>query len=91
MKFRAGLVAATVAIFVYMPVASFSQAQVGQATLIRTSVKGETGELAVKSPVYQDERIGTSANGLGEFRFSDGTKFAVGGGSSVVKIGRAHV
>lgn len=84
MKFRLGLAAATAAIFACMPVASFAQQQVGQATLIRTSVKGDTGELAVKSPVFQNERIGTSPSGLGEFRFEDGTKFAVGGGSSVV-------
>ena len=58
--------------------------QVGQTTLVRTSVTGSTGPLAVKSPVYRDERIKTSANGLGEFRFADGTKFAVGGNSSVV-------
>jgi hypothetical protein len=61
-----------------------SQEQVGQATLIRTSVTGDRGPLAVKSPVYRDERINTSASGLGEFRFSDGTKFAVGKNSSVV-------
>jgi hypothetical protein len=84
MKFHSGLAAAAAAVLACMPVASFAQAQVGQATLIRTSVKGQSGELAIRSPVYQNERIGTSANGLGEFRFADGTKFAVGGGSSVV-------
>lgn len=61
-----------------------SQEQVGQATLIRTSVTGASGPLATKSPVYRDERIKTSTSGLGEFRFSDGTMFAVGGNSSVV-------
>jgi hypothetical protein len=61
-----------------------SQEQVGQATLIRTSVAGDTGPLAVRSPVHRDERIRTSQNGLGEFLFRDGTKFAVGGNSSVV-------
>lgn len=58
--------------------------QVGQATLIRTAVTGDQGTLAVKSPVHRDERIRTSKSGLGEFRFADGTKFAVGGSSSVV-------
>ena len=63
---------------------AFAQEQVGQATLIRTSVAGDTGPLAVRSPVHRDERIRTSQNGLGEFLFRDGTKFAVGGNSSVV-------
>ena len=63
---------------------AISQEQVGQATLVRTSVTGGSGPIAVKSPVYRDERIRTSNSGLGEFRFRDGTKFAVGGNSSVV-------
>src|SRR5690606_10206507 len=61
-----------------------SQEQVGQATLIRTAVTGDAGPLAKRSPVYRDERIRTSRSGLGEFIFRDGTKFAVGGNSSVV-------
>ena len=61
-----------------------SQEQVGQATLVRTAVTGGSGPIAVRSPVYRDERIRTSNSGLGEFRFRDGTKFAVGGNSSVV-------
>jgi hypothetical protein len=63
---------------------AFAQEQVGQATLIKTSVTGAGGPLAIKSPVYRDERITTSQSGLGEFTFRDGTKFAVGGSSSVV-------
>jgi hypothetical protein len=63
---------------------AFAQEQVGQATLIKTAVTGAGGPLAIKSPVYRDERITTSASGLGEFTFRDGTKFAVGGSSSVV-------
>ena len=63
---------------------AFAQEQVGQATLIKTAVTGASGPLAIKSPVYRDERINTSQSGLGEFTFRDGTKFAVGGNSSVV-------
>lgn len=63
---------------------AFAQEQVGQATLIKTAVTGASGPLALSSPVYRDERITTSASGLGEFTFRDGTKFAVGGSSSVV-------
>ena len=62
----------------------FAQEQVGQATLIKTAVRGDAGPLAIRSPVYRDERITTSQSGLGEFTFRDGTKFAVGGNSSVV-------
>ena len=58
--------------------------KVGEATLIKTTVTGDGGTLATKSPVHRDERIRTSSAGLGEFVFRDGTKFAVGGNSSVV-------
>lgn len=64
--------------------AAFAQEQVGQATLIKTAVNGGSGPLVLQSPVYRDERITTSQRGLGEFVFRDGTKFAVGGNSSVV-------
>ena len=63
---------------------AFAQEQVGQATLIKTAVTGGSGPLAISSPVHRDERITTSQSGLGEFTFRDGTKFAVGGNSSVV-------
>jgi hypothetical protein len=76
--------AAATAILATSMFSASSQEQVGQATLIRTTVSGGSGPIAVKSPVYRDERIRTSASGLGEFRFADGTKFAVGGNSSVV-------
>ncbi|WP_425373485.1 FecR family protein [Mesorhizobium hawassense] len=57
---------------------------VGQAVVIKTAVTGATGPLEVKSPVHRDERIKTSNSGLGQFVFLDGTKLAVGWGSSVV-------
>ncbi|WP_210211770.1 FecR family protein [Aquibium carbonis] len=57
---------------------------VGEAVLIRTSVTGDGRTLAEKSPVYRDERLKTSASGLGEFVFRDGTKFAIGLNSSIV-------
>ena len=76
--------AAATAIFSSAAFSAASQEQVGQATLVRTAVTGGSGPLAVKSPVYRDERIRTSKSGLGEFMFRDGTKFAVGGNSSVV-------
>jgi hypothetical protein len=72
--------------FIIIPTAfpAGAQEQVGQATLIKTAVSGGSGPLSVRSPVYRDERIRTSRSGLGEFTFRDGTKFAVGGNSSVV-------
>ncbi|WDZ81728.1 FecR domain-containing protein (plasmid) [Ensifer adhaerens] len=57
---------------------------VGQAVEIRTAVSGARGAIAVKDPIYRDERISTSKSGLGQFVFQDGTKLAVGWGSSVV-------
>ena len=58
--------------------------EVGKAVLIRTAVTGQNGPLAEQAPVHRDERIKTSQSGLGQFVFRDGTKLAVGWGSSVV-------
>ena len=63
---------------------SMAKEQVGQVTLVKTSLTGDGQPLAIKAPVHRDERIRTSADGLGEFLFRDGTKFAVGWNSSVV-------
>jgi hypothetical protein len=64
---------------------SYAAEQVGEAVLVKTAVTGGGGRvIATKSPVHRDERIRTSTSGLGEFVFRDGTKFAVGGNSSVV-------
>ncbi|MFD1329619.1 FecR family protein [Mycoplana ramosa] len=57
---------------------------VGQAVLIRTSVTGDGMELQAQDPVHRDERIRTTRSGLGQFVFRDGSKLAVGWGSSVV-------
>lgn len=57
---------------------------IGKAVHIKTAVTGASGELSVNDMVYQDERIKTSKSGLGQFVFRDGTKLAVGWGSSVV-------
>jgi hypothetical protein len=79
-----GAVAAGVFFALFGPLQAFSAEPVGQATLIRTEVSGETGPLVVRSPVHKDERIRTSQSGLGQFIFKDGTKLAVGAGSTVV-------
>ncbi len=76
--------AAATAFLASSVLAATAQEQVGQATLIKTSVTGGSGAIAVKSPIYRDERIRTSASGLGEFKFADGTNFAIGKSSSVV-------
>jgi hypothetical protein len=62
----------------------FATEQIGQAVLIKTAVTGANGPLSVRAPVHRDERIRTSNSGLGQFVFRDGTKLAVGWGSSVV-------
>ncbi|MCX7304388.1 MAG: FecR domain-containing protein [Hyphomicrobiales bacterium] len=61
-----------------------SAEQIGEATLVKTSVTGNGRTLAARSAVNRDERIRTSSAGLGEFVFRDGTKLAVGANSSVV-------
>jgi len=66
------------------PFPAYAEVAVGEATLIKTEVAGENGPLVVKDPVHRDERIRTSIGGLGQFVFRDGTKLAVGAGSSVV-------
>ena len=65
-------------------VASMAAEAVGEAVLIKTQVTGASGPLTVNGPVHRDERIQTSKSGLGQFVFVDGTKLAVGWGSSVV-------
>ena len=57
---------------------------VGKATRIKTEVTGARGSIAVDGPIHRNERIRTSKDGLGQFTFQDGTKLAVGWGSSVV-------
>ena len=65
---------------------SVAAEKVGEAVLIRTSVTGQGGALATRSPVHRDEQIRTSQTGLGEFLFRDGTKFAVGWNSAVTNL-----
>ncbi len=65
------------------PMASAAEV-IGQAAHIRTSVTGDGREMATRDPVHRDERIRTSRSGLGQFVFRDGTKLAVGWGSSIV-------
>ncbi|MBB4115125.1 hypothetical protein FHT80_004488 [Rhizobium sp. BK226] len=57
---------------------------VGQAVVIKTEVTGQSGPIEVDTKVHRNERIKTSQSGLGQFLFRDGTKLAVGWGSSVV-------
>lgn len=57
---------------------------IGEAVVIKTEVTGAGGAVAVADPVHRDERISTSDTGLGQFTFRDGTRLAVGLGSTVV-------
>ncbi|WP_104664231.1 FecR domain-containing protein [Ensifer adhaerens] len=66
------------------PMSAIAAEPVGKAVEIRTAVNGARGAIAVRDPVYKNERISTSKSGLGQFVFDDGTKLAVGWGSSVV-------
>jgi hypothetical protein len=75
---------AALSVTLYNPVLTMAAEPVGEAVLIKTEVTGASGPLVVNGPVHRDERIRTSQNGLGQFVFIDGTKLAVGWGSSVV-------
>jgi hypothetical protein len=66
------------------PMPATAAEPVGQAVKIKTEVTGQSGPLYVNSAVHRDERIRTSQSGLGQFVFRDGSKLAVGWGSSVV-------
>jgi len=70
-------------------VAFADSSSIGAATSITTSV---TGSIDSSSPVvlttgdgvYQNEKITTDDNGVGQFQFNDQTKLAVGPGSTIV-------
>ncbi|WP_331374660.1 FecR family protein [Sinorhizobium chiapasense] len=83
MSYLRGAAIVALGLIFYSPVSMAAEA-IGEAVRIRTEVRGAGGPLAVKDPVYRDERILTSKSGLGQFVFRDGTKLAVGWGSSVV-------
>lgn len=74
---------ALIAVFYSQEPAPAAQA-VGEAVRIKTDVTGQSGPIVVNGPVHRDEQIRTSKSGLGQFVFRDGTKLAVGWGSSVV-------
>ncbi len=80
--YRVGVVAAGFLVFGAAPAVAIEP--IGKAVEIRTAVTGASGDVAINDPVFQDERIRTSKSGLGQFVFRDGTKLAVGWGSSVV-------
>ncbi|MBP1882338.1 FecR family protein [Sinorhizobium mexicanum] len=83
MSYLRGAAIVALGFIFYSPVSMAAEA-IGEAVRIRTEVRGAGGPLAAKDPVYRDERILTSKSGLGQFVFRDGTKLAVGWGSSVV-------
>ncbi|WFU04442.1 FecR domain-containing protein (plasmid) [Rhizobium sp. CB3171] len=77
-------VIAVLGVMLLAPLPSRAAEKVGQAVLIKTEVTGQGGPMEVDDPVHRDEQIRTSLSGLGQFTFRDGTKLAVGAGSSVV-------
>lgn len=80
--YRVGVVASGFLVFGAAPAVAIEP--IGKAVEIRTAVTGASGDVSINDPVFQDERIRTSKSGLGQFVFRDGTKLAVGWGSSVV-------
>ena len=80
--YRVGVIAFGLLAFDAAPLKAIES--IGKAVEIKTAVTGARGDLSINDPVFQDERIRTSKSGLGQFIFRDGTKLAVGWGSSVV-------
>ena len=76
--------ALVMAIVCVSAVSAVASEEVGKAVAIVPAVKGAGGALDVGSPIHRDERIVSSKSGLGQFKFRDGTKLAVGPNSSVV-------
>jgi hypothetical protein len=58
--------------------------KVGQAVKINVTVSGATGALRTGDAVHRDERVRANASGIGQFRFDDGTKLAIGPNASIV-------
>jgi hypothetical protein len=58
--------------------------KVGQAVKINVTVTGGAGPMSNGDAVHRDERVRANASGLGQFRFDDGTKLAVGPNATVV-------
>lgn len=77
----AAIVALSLSLFSPRPL--IAAEAIGEAVRIKTEVTGAGGTLAVTDPVHRNEKISTSPDGLGQFVFKDGTKLAVGWGSSV--------
>ncbi len=83
MAWMRGAAIVALSLTLFSPRPTFAAEAVGEAVRIKTEVIGAGGALAVSDPVHRDERISTSQGGLGQFLFKDGTKLAVGWGSSV--------
>ena len=75
---------AVLALQMALATSPFAAEEIGKAVAITVSVTGDNGPLSVSSPIHRDERIQTSSSGTGQFVFRDGTKLAVGPGSTLV-------
>lgn len=75
---------AALALQMALATSPFAAEEIGKAVAITVSVTGDDGPLSVSSPIHRDERIQTSSSGTGQFVFRDGTKLAVGPGSTLV-------
>jgi hypothetical protein len=58
--------------------------KVGQAVKINVTVSGAAGALSTGDAVHRDERVRANASGVGQFRFDDGTRLAIGPNASIV-------
>jgi hypothetical protein len=58
--------------------------KVGNAVKINVTITGGAGPMSTGDPVHRDERVRANASGVGQFRFEDGTKLAIGPNATVV-------
>jgi hypothetical protein len=80
---REVLTTAALASLLLASTAAWAQ-EVGKAVAIGDTVTGAQGKIVAQSPVHRDERIRSNVSGLGQFRFHDGTKLAIGPNATVV-------
>jgi hypothetical protein len=58
--------------------------KVGNAVKINVTVTGGDGPMRTGDPVHRNERVRANASGVGQFKFDDGTKLAIGPNANVV-------
>lgn len=83
----ATMIAAVMVVLTTLSIDAAAAVDIGHATAITTNVSGaidgQTAALATGDTVYENQKITTDSNGIGEFVFRDDTRIAIGPGSTV--------